>query len=436
MPIALQPFFPPSRRERRNVLLLGSWFFLTITALWLLKSVRSASLLANLGAAELPYVRFGAIAAVVVVVAIYTRAVKRLSRLDVARGASFVFALLLAAFWLALVIGGPRVGGERAFVWALFILVDVYSTVMVAVFWTYTNDVMSPGEADRSYAAIGIGGIVGGIVGGGLVDGLVGVIGPVHLLLLCALLVLATGLLAWRTEVVLAPPPRVVERADEGALRAALGGARVVARSRYLLLIVGIVVAYEFAAAITDFVIHVVLERSFATEVELAAMLGRIGWIVSATALVTQIVLVPALLPHKRIALLVPPLAMLVAAGGLALVPVVGMAVLLAASDRGLNYSLQQVTKETLYVPLGDSEKYEAKAFIDVLVDRAAKALSSVALVGMMAVIGVSVVGSIALAAAAIFGWALAALALGPAYAARVGERAPAPPPPGVREVP
>jgi ATP/ADP translocase len=45
------------------------------------------------------------------------------------------------------------------------------------------------------------------------------------------------------------------------------------------------------------------------------------------------------------------------------------MAMLLSAADRGLNYSLQQATKETLYVPLTDVQKYKGKAVIDMLID-------------------------------------------------------------------
>jgi hypothetical protein len=58
----------------------------------------------------------------------------------------------------------------------------------------------------------------------------------------------------------------------------------------------------------------------------------------------------PLVLPSKRRALLVPPVAMAVAAMGLAAAPVVIMAILLSVADRGPNYSLQQATKEALYV--------------------------------------------------------------------------------------
>jgi AAA family ATP:ADP antiporter len=412
-----------SRDERIKAALLSAWFFSCIGALWLLKPVRTASLLAHLGAEELPYLRFGAVAAVGLVVLAYSRVVNRFSRLDVVRGSSLMFAFMLLGFWLALRLGGGVLGAQRWFVWAVFIVVEIYSTVMVSIFWTYTNDVMSHREADRLYGPIGLGGILGGIAGGVLVDTLVERVGPVDMLLVCIGLVLVGGGIAWVTEAVLNPPSRVI--APPTALAqvqprsaGALEGAREVFRSRYLLCIVAIVLAYEFAAAVTDFVINVVFERAFEREVAIAQMYGRLGWIVSGTALVSQLVIVPRLLPFKRAALLVPPVVMLCATFVFGFFPVVAVAIVLAASDRGLNYSLQQVAKETLYVPLSDAQKYKAKAFIDIVVDRAGKALSSVCLQVIIAVQGVSIATCVVLAIAALLVWAVAANALGRAYAA------------------
>jgi hypothetical protein len=179
----------------------------------------------------------------------------------------------------------------------------------------------------------------------------------------------------------------------------------------WLLGIVTSVVAYEFAA-VTDFVTNVVFERAFESETRLAQMYGRLGWVVSGTALLSPLLLVPRPLPHKRTALLVPPIAMATATLGIALVPIVPIAIVLAASDRGLNYSLQQVTKESLYVPLSDAQKYKAKAFIDVFVNRAGKTLSSVALLAIIAAVGISIPACVALALGALARWAVAAASL------------------------
>jgi ATP:ADP antiporter, AAA family len=409
--------------ERVKVAILSSWFFVLVMTLWLLKPIRQASLLAHLGAAELPYARLGSMLAVGLVVVIYTRVVDRLTRLQVAKGASLVFAIALVGFWLALLFGREDLGAQRWFVWAVFILVDVFSTVMIGIFWTYTNDIVTRIEADRLYGPIGLGGILGGIMGGATIDTLVRVIGNVDMLLVCAGLMLASAAIVWRSEAVLLPAPRTPRPARRGALTAALEGARLVTRSRYLALLMGIVIAYEFAAAMTDFAVNVVFERAYPDHTELTRMFGRLGWVVSGVALGTQLLLVPWLLPRKRIALMLPSVVMVLATIGFALVPVVAVAMAMATSDRGLNYSLQQVTKETLYVPLGDAEKYKAKAFVDMFVDRAGKAGSSVALIMVIAVRGVSIAITLLVALVALVMWSIFAFALGSEYRRQVTNR-------------
>ena len=93
-------------------------------------------------------------------------------------------------------------------------------------------------------------------------------------------------------------------------------------------------------------------------------------------------------------------------------------------------------------MPLTDAQRYKAKALIDMFVDRAAKALSSVGLLAVIASVGVSIGASLALAFAALGVWAFAANALGRAYEGhiddgRLGEApssSPAPPVKGLVE--
>ena len=403
-----------TRRQRAKAALLSAWFFVTVATLWLLKPVRVSSLLVHLGARETPYVRLAGVATVGVVVMFYSWIVDRLSRVNLVRGANLVFAAVLLAFWGALRIWGAALGAQRPFVWAVYILVEIYSVLMIGIFWTYTNDVVSTEESNRLYGVIGVGGIVGGAAGGAFVDAFTRTLGPENLLVICAGLVLVAAWLGSVTEAVIRPPQRNVAH-HEHARRwdAALEGAREVRASRYLLLLVGIVVAYEFTATLTDFGISVVFEHTYRDEAQLTKMYGRLGWIVSATALVCQLVLVPLLLPRKRAALLISPAAMLAGALGVMLTPVIAAAFVLAASDRGLNYSLQQATKESLYVPLSDAQKYKSKAFIDMFVDRAAKALAAFVLIVLIVLAGESVRAAVAVGMASMVLWILAAWRLG-----------------------
>ena len=202
----------------------------------------------------------------------------------------------------------------------------------------------------------------------------------------------------------------------------ALDGLREVRKSRYLLLLVGIVVAYEFTSTLTDFSISVVFERAYSSEVELTKMYGRLGWIVSATAIVAQLVLVPMLLPRKRAALMLPPAALLASGVVVVAAPMVVTAIILAAADRGLNYSIHQATKESLYVPLTNGAKYKAKALIDMVVDRAAKAGAAFVLIALIQTVGVSARAALVASFVSMTAWLLLARRLGAMADARIAQ--------------
>jgi AAA family ATP:ADP antiporter len=56
--------------------------------------------------------------------------------------------------------------------------------------------------------------------------------------------------------------------------------------------------------------------------------------------------------------------------------PILWVGSLLNTADNGFSYSINQSAKETLYVPTTREEKYKAKAFIDMFVQRFAKAIA------------------------------------------------------------
>jgi AAA family ATP:ADP antiporter len=77
-----------------------------------------------------------------------------------------------------------------------------------------------------------------------------------------------------------------------------------------------------------------------------------------------------------RIALLVLPVAVLAASAGYTALPILWAGSLLNTADNAFSYSINQSAKESLYVPTSRDEKYKAKAFIDMFVQRFAKAIA------------------------------------------------------------
>jgi AAA family ATP:ADP antiporter len=76
------------------------------------------------------------------------------------------------------------------------------------------------------------------------------------------------------------------------------------------------------------------------------------------------------------VALSVLPLMVLLGSAGFLAFPALWLGSFLNTADNGFNYSINQSAKETLYVPTTRDEKYKAKAFIDMFVQRFAKVLA------------------------------------------------------------
>jgi AAA family ATP:ADP antiporter len=157
----------------------------------------------------------------------------------------------------------------------------------------------------------------------------------------------------------------------------ALEGAQLVLHSPYLFSIVGIVGLYEIVSTIMDFqftstIAHYLdgpaIGRQFSTVfaitnvVSMCVQLFLTSWIMTRFGLMA--------------ALLVLPLVTLAGSAAFMAVPVLWVGSLLNTIDNGFSYSINQSAKEALYVPTTPDEKYKAKAFIDMFVQRFAKAIA------------------------------------------------------------
>jgi len=76
------------------------------------------------------------------------------------------------------------------------------------------------------------------------------------------------------------------------------------------------------------------------------------------------------------VALLVLPFTIAMGSSAFLLFPALWVGSLLSTADNAFSYSINQSAKEALYVPTSPAEKYRAKAFIDMFVQRFAKAIA------------------------------------------------------------
>jgi len=372
-------------------LLMFGYFFLVITSFWILKPVKKALFIEfynetgfSLGSWHMLAPQAELIAKVLnmlvafAAVIVFTWLARRFRRQQL----TFIFTafFLLAYGAYSLIIANPA----DLTVWSFYLFGDLFSTLMVATFFAFLNDSVTPDAAKRLYGLVGLGGVMGGVFGTTTVAGFINQLERPDWMWACfglglgiAVVAFAAGRLVDRNP----PPEAPAEPEDAGAKAAegnpALEGAKLVFRSSYLLAIVGIVGIYEIVSTILDFQFTSTIAH-YLEGPAIGQQFSIVFAITNGVAMLVQLFLTSFVMSRLGVgaALLVLPAAVLVASTGFMALPILWVGSLLNTADNGFSYSINQSAKESLYVPTSRDEKYKAKAFIDMFVQRFAKAVA------------------------------------------------------------
>ena len=398
----LNAIFTVRKSELPLTLMMFSYFFLVITSFWILKPLKKALFIEfydqqgfSLFAWHMTAAQAELLAKVLnmvvafVAVAIFTWLARRFRRQQL----TFIFTgfFLLSYILYSLIIAHP----DPLTAWSFYLFGDLLSTLMVATFFAFLNDSVTPEAAKRLYGPIGLGGVVGGVIGTTFVRGLIDDISLSGWLWICvvlSLLILVVAYAAGRLvdrDPSLAPPANPLSTVSDDVTRAtrrnpALEGAQLVLHSPYLFSIVGIVGLYEIVSTIMDFQFTSTIAH-YLDGPAIGRQLSTVFAITNVVSLCVQLFLTSWIMTRFGImtALLVLPLVTLAGSGAFMAVPALWVGSLLNTVDNGFSYSINQSAKEALYVPTTPDEKYKAKAFIDMFVQRFAKAIAVVISLGI-----------------------------------------------------
>jgi AAA family ATP:ADP antiporter len=176
------------------------------------------------------------------------------------------------------------------------------------------------------------------------------------------------------------PPPEKI-RVPDGTghpdkKNLALEGARLVFKSRYLLAIVAIVGLYEIISTTMDFQFTSTVAH-FLDGDAIGKQISTMYLITNIFAMIFQLFLTSYIMTRFgiKIALMVLPGLIILGSVGFMAFPILWMGCSLNL-ENGLNYSINQSSKESLYTATTREEKYKAKAFIDMFVMRFSKAIA------------------------------------------------------------
>ncbi|RPI22328.1 MAG: MFS transporter [Acidobacteria bacterium] len=415
----LRGIFDFDRRELPVVLLLFFFFFLVIAVFQILKPLKNGLFVERYGADLELYAKLGNIAVAALGVLFFSWLYGKLRRDQLIYALSGFFLACFGVFIWAL--ANP----EAWSIWSFYFLGDLETTLMVAAFWAYATDLCSTDQAKRLFGVVGGGGVIGGWVGISVAKLLLSEIGMKGLLALSAGFMLAVIVLTAVTESLVQKtrqfrlPSRDQAKkagteAQRSQLGAALDGARLVASSPYLLAIVVIMGSYEIASQVMDYQFKLQTQALQGVQ-NTQAFMTNVYFFANLLSVIVQFFLVSLIMRKFGIkpALLVLPVAILASSTGFMLYPTLIISSLLVISDNGFNYSIQQTARESLYVVTSRDEKYKARAFTNMFVQRFAKGI------GIVGVLGLGVIGLAARWLSVITILAMVAMIAASIYAAR-----------------
>jgi len=374
------------RSEVPLVVLMFLYFFIVISTFWILKPLKKGLFVdfykvnpvGGLSGPEMEQIaKVGNMVVAFFAVVVFTMLSRKYHRHQLTAIFSAFSVAVLGVF--AFTIDGP---GELV-VWSFYLFGDLFNTLMVATFFVFLNDSVKPDDAKRLYGPIVLGGVAGGAVGSTVLVVLIDDLSKPAWMWICAglsLFVAVIGVTAGKIvdrQQQVEPGSNKEEAKKPPSSSAAVEGAKLVLRSRYLLSIVVIVGLYEIVSTILDFqftaTVYGLLEKAEALE-QISTVYAITNW----TGLAIQLFATSFIMSRfgLKIALLVMPFAILTNSVAFFILPLLWTGSFLNTTDNGLNYSLNQSSREALWTPTTRDEKYKAKAFIDMFVQRFAKAIA------------------------------------------------------------
>lgn len=387
----LNPIVRIKKEEWPKTLLMFLYFFLTITSYYILKPVRDSVFIDTYGAENLPYVWLITIVVLTAVVYVYVKFADILPKNILLSSTVIFFVSNLMVFWWLSHLPHRWVAA------VFFVWVSIFSVMAVTQFWLYANDLFNPREAKRLFGFVGSGGILGGITGGLITHSLATTVGTRNLLLVAAFILAFCAILIniiWELErerAFFTTERTMASRVERPkATREVL---RLIWKKRYLLLLVGLVCIAKIVSTLVDYQFKNIVQASITGLDARTAFFGEFFAWLNTVSFSVQFFLTSFVLRRFGVgfALFLLPIGLTFGSVAILAQPALWSAVFTMLYDGSMNYSLNQSTKEVLYLPIFSDVRYRVKPFIDMVGYRIAKGLGSVLILVVVNILHLSV---------------------------------------------
>jgi ATP:ADP antiporter, AAA family len=373
----LRPFTKVQPDEVVTVVLMTLAAFLLLTAYYLLKTVREPMILLHGGAEVKLYARAGQVFLMIGVVHIYGELARRYGRMKLL---GVVFLFFISNLVVFALLAGTSVPISLPF----FLWVGVFSYTVVAQFWALAADIYNEEQGKRLFPIIGAGSSIGAVIGGLFAKTLVPY-GTQALMGTAVVILLAcVGIIVWieRRAIAKAKHDRPGQPEQPTSSENAW---HLVARDKYLLFIAGMVIFLNWVNSSGEYLLDRTLLVAAHDVVGVSAqeyigtfkadyyfwynLLG-VAFELFAVSRIFKLIGV-------RHALYVMPIFAFGAYGAAVMLPVISIMRLVKIGENSLQYSLQDTTRNALFLVTSRAEKFVGKTATDTVAVRVGAIMST-----------------------------------------------------------
>ena len=387
---ALALFSRVEAGEGATALLLVANVFILLAAYYILKTVREPLILGRPGGAEVKSLASAGQAMLfLLVVPAYGMVANRFRRMGLIAATTLFFISNLAIFY-ALGSSGVPIGVP------FFLWVGVFNMLVVAQFWSFSNDLYTEEQGRRLFPIVGVGASLGAWLGAIAAKALFKTTTPFELMGLSAALLAASLAITYWIHSRQSGPSAA--HAREPLDRE--GGFQLVIKDRYLRWIAILVLTFNCVNTIGEYIVSklVTEHASLLPAAQRGAFIGQFygdyfGW-VNLVSFAIQTFLVSRIFQWigVRGALFVLPLVALGGYGILATLPVLAIVKIAKILENSTDYSLNNTVRHALFLPTSREAKYKGKAATDTFFVRAGDMLQA-GFVSVGVMLGLSVTG-------------------------------------------
>jgi AAA family ATP:ADP antiporter len=376
---ALRPIVELREEESTTALMMFGYSFLAMTAYNIVQPITRSRFISSLGSENLPYVLLVSAFIIGFLMQGYSRLGALLPGrwlIPVTQGG---MVALLITFWILFAAGQEWVDV------GFYLFGQIYAVLLISQFWTLANLIYDPRQAKRVFGFIGGGASLGGAVGSSITAFMVEEVGTTQLVLVSALVLAACAVLVML--IIRRSAGVEIKGLETAGEEKGVGGSealRMLRESRHLQVIALTIALMSIGAGFIDQQLSMASEaaKGRAATDAITAVLGRVQVYVSLLGFVIQVWLTSRI--HRLLgvgfALMMLPFGHGLSALIILLNGGLWTAMFARTMDKTVRYTVDKTTREILFLPLPAALKQRAKPFVDVTVDRFARAGSALLL--------------------------------------------------------